>query len=143
MNKHNSNPLATTPRHSSFFFSVCASLLLLAPVFAQATEPTEDTPRVSVQYTKPINGQPVFVVTLNNEQAEAYELRITDDAGTVLYTEQIRSKQYSKRFQLAAGVSDDVKLYVEVVPRSNRKLQGGYRVEGAAGGAKDLVVSRY
>jgi hypothetical protein len=143
MKKHNSNPVATGRRHTSLFFSVCASLLLIAPVFAHATEPVEDTPAVRVHYSQPINGQPVFEVTMNNAHQEAYELRITDEAGTVLYTEQIRSRQYSKRFQLATGASEEVKLYVEVVPRKGRRTEGGYRVEGAAGGARDLVVSRY
>jgi hypothetical protein len=143
MKKHISNPLANALRPASLFFSVCAFLLFLAPFGAHATDPVEDTPSVRVQYSKPVNGQPVFQVTLSNDKGEQYELRITDDSGVVLYTEQIKSKQYTKRFQLATGASEDISLYVEVRPKGAKKAQG-FRVEGAGGSvARDLVVSRF
>jgi hypothetical protein len=140
MNKHNSYSFVR--KAASYFFSACTFLLLLAPVAVHAGEPVEDTPSVRVQHSKPINGQPVFQVIMDNNLAQPCELRITDAAGTVLYTEKISSRQYSKRFQVAAFTQEDVKIYVELTSKGNRKAQA-YLVEGKAESAQELVVSRF
>ncbi|TCJ14236.1 hypothetical protein EPD60_09530 [Flaviaesturariibacter flavus] len=139
MKKHFSNTLTRNLRQRALVLTVCATLF--GGLTANAAGPIEDKPAVRVQGSAAINGQPVFQVTLNDEQHQGFALRITDEAGNLLYSEQIRAGAYSKRFQLAMVQSEDIRLYVELVPRSGQKAES-YLVEGNAAAVQQLVVSR-
>jgi biopolymer transport protein ExbD len=63
-----------------------------------------------VKYIGSLDGQPVFKVELSNENGKPQFLTIKDDQGVVLYSEKIKSKQFSKSFKFENSDRDNVKL---------------------------------
>src|SRR4051812_5027156 len=74
---------------SSFGFSV--------PAWAA---PPKDTTGVEFSYIGNFNGKPVFLLNFDNEDQRIHTITITDTDGTVLYFDKIKSKQFSRKFQV-------------------------------------------
>ncbi|RYZ23130.1 MAG: hypothetical protein EOO16_06350 [Chitinophagaceae bacterium] len=139
MKKHSSSLLTRNLRRGAFVLSVCASLF--GSLSANATF-IEDKPSMRVQRSAAINGQPVFQVALSDAQHQGFALRISDESGNLLYSEKINAGAYSKRFQLATGAAEDVRVFVELVSKDGQKSES-YLVQGNSAAAQELVVSRF
>ena len=98
------------------------SLVLVAATSASAST-TDSTPNPTVKYIGSLDGQPVFKVELNNENAKVQYLTIKDDQGTVLYSEKIKSKQFSKSFKFENSDRDHVRLTFTVESDKNVQSQ--------------------
>jgi biopolymer transport protein ExbD len=96
----------------SIFSLGFTSLMLtgLATSASASTTDTTPTPTPAVKYVGSLDGQPVFKVELSNENGKPQFLTIKDDQGVVLYSEKIKSKQFSKSFKFENSDRDNVKL---------------------------------
>jgi len=88
---------------------------------AKADNPMEFT------FIGKIQNQPVFQLSLNNNEAEDYLISITDGNKTVLYSERLRAKQanFSRKYQLNMDESDfsTTGMTVEVISVKTHKKQ--------------------
>jgi hypothetical protein len=62
--------------------------------------PPKDTTGVEFSYIGNFNGKPVFLLNFDNEDQRIHTITITDTDGTVLYFDKIKSKQFSRKFQV-------------------------------------------
>lgn len=117
-----------------------AGLLLAgftSPSFAQGPDnPSDDV----VKYVGSLDGQPVFKVELNNEDAKARFLTIKDDQGTVLYAEKIKDKQFSKKFKFESADRDNVKLTF-IIESDNDIQSKEFKVNTSTHVFNDVVVT--
>jgi hypothetical protein len=114
--------------------------LLLAgfsSAFAQGPDNPSDP---VVKYVGSLDGQPVFKVELNNEDAQARYLTIKDDEGTVLYSEKIRDKQFSKKFRFDNADRDNVKLTF-IIEGNNGIQSKEFKVNTSTRVLNDVVVT--
>ena len=86
------------------------SLVLIGLANTASARTLDTTPAPAIKYVGSLDGQPLFKVELNNENAKVQYLTIKDDQGVVLYSEKIRSKQFSKTFRFESLDRDNVKL---------------------------------
>ena len=94
----------------SIFSLGFTSLVLIGLATTASASATDTTPTPAVKYIGSLDGQPVFKVDLNNQSAGVQFLTIKDDQGVVLYSEKIKSKQFSKSFKFENSDRDNVKL---------------------------------
>jgi hypothetical protein len=57
-------------------------------------------PPVEIKYLGIQGKNPVFEVALSNVQADNYFVTIRDEAGTVIYSEKISGKSFSRRYRI-------------------------------------------
>lgn len=119
---------------------ISALVLSSAPALvAQAS--LNPVPRVTVQHAVPIAGFPVFSVLIEKEASGSFDLYISDEEGTVLYTERIKGQHYAKRFQLDVKDLEAMKLVVKVVGKNARDTQT-FHVNRTLSVVEDMVVSK-
>lgn len=95
--------LSKAPRQL-FVYALLASLSFsFNSVQAQDSKPI--LPSVSLTYAGAIGGQPVFEINFDNSNQRVFDLSIRDENGVVLYSQTVKGKNYSKKFEL-----DDVDL---------------------------------
>src|SRR5579875_2778570 len=93
--------------------------VLLASLFfgfnsVQAQDSKSTLPSVSVTYAGAIGGQPVFEINFDNSNQRVFDLSIRDENGVVLYSQIVKDKNYSKKFELSDMDLNDLRLVVVV-----------------------------
>jgi hypothetical protein len=83
------------------------SLLLIGATSASAQS---KLPEPTVKYIGTLDGQPVFRVFLDNQNAGVNHLTIKDETGDILYSEKIKGKEFSKKFKFESADRHNVKL---------------------------------
>lgn len=56
-------------------------------------------PSVEIKYLGSVDFKPIFKVEFNNEEAGDFYLSLKDDSGNTFYSELVKEKKYSKKFQ--------------------------------------------
>lgn len=111
----------------SFLLFATALFLSAVPVTVKAQDSSNSDPLVTVRHAAPINGSPVFEVLIEKENKSAFDLDISDEEGTILYSERIKVPSYSKRFKIEIPDLKNIKLVVTLENEKhtfllNRKL---------------------
>ena len=92
-------------------FSLGFTILMFGMASAASTQDSAvNAPNPAIKYIGSLDGQPLFRVELNNDNAKVQYLTIKDDQGVVLYSEKIKGKQFSKTFRFENLDRDNVKL---------------------------------
>src|SRR5947208_3182828 len=107
MKKQNFSALSNVKR--SILGIGFTSFLLIGLAAGSSAQSTVTSPNAAIKYVGSLDGKPVFKVDLDNKNATVYFLTIKDDEGSVLYSEKIRDKQFSKNFKFDSD-RDVVKL---------------------------------
>jgi len=77
---------------------------------------------VKLVYVGQLNSQPLFQLNVSgNEQHDHFSIIIRDEAGNILFWENIRSENFSKKFLLNTDEIGDDTLQLEVVSRKARQ----------------------
>lgn len=72
---------------------------------------------VDIKYLGNANESPVFQVNFHNEAEEEFYIVIRDNAHNILYSEKVKGKNISRKFQLVnEGLSDD-EIHFEITNR--------------------------
>lgn len=129
------------PNFSSLVRVVKTSVFALGFLLClQSAASAQETPKPNVQYVGSLDGKPVFKVDLDNESGSVYDLTIKDDQGTILYTQRIREKQFSKKFKFDNANYDNVKL--TFVLSNNKETQSQeFKVNTKTRVFNDVVVT--
>lgn len=111
----------------SFLLFATAFFLSALPVVVSAQDSPNSEPIVTVKAATPINGSPVFEVSVEKETKSFFDLNISDEEGIILYTERIKVPSYSKRFKIEIPDLKNIKLVVTLENEKhtfflNRKL---------------------
>jgi hypothetical protein len=90
--------------------------------FAFANDGKKDTTPVQLRFIGNINNQPVFQLYMENPDQEEYNITISDEDGTQLYFDKIRSKNFSRKFQVDTNEIQG-QLRVEVRAKKTDKAE--------------------
>jgi hypothetical protein len=61
-----------------------------------------DTSPVEFRYVGKLNDQPLFQLNISNPDNDIYTIKVFDEDGYIFYYNSVRSKIFSKKFQLQA-----------------------------------------
>lgn len=96
-----------------FVFSLVATVTL-------ANDEKKDPPAAELKYIGILKNQPVFQLDLNSADEKDFSISIKDQFGEVLYTEKVKAKTFTRKFQLDTDNLDDAVLRVEVKSGKNK-----------------------
>ena len=120
----------------------CAFMVSTLPSFAYNDEKkAAKVSPVEVKYLGQINMQPVFQVDINNEKQEQLSVVLKDRYGNFLYSERFSGKSFSKKFQIASGETDDMKLTMLVSSKGDKKIQS-FEINNVVTVVEDVVVTK-
>jgi hypothetical protein len=99
-----------------------------------------DTP-VQLVYLGNVNNQPVFQLVLNNDETTSYVVTLRDASGDVLYSEEIKGKQFPRKYRVntdEAGVSG---IRFEVKNKKDN-TKTTYTVSATSHVVQDVAISK-
>jgi hypothetical protein len=85
-----------------------------------ANDVKKDPPAAELKYIGILKNQPVFQLDLNSAKEEEFAISIRDEFGEVLYTERVKAKVFTRKFQLDTETLGDAVLRVEVKSGKNK-----------------------
>jgi len=94
-------------------FSLVATVTL-------ANDAKKTPPGAELKYIGILKNQPVFQLDLNSVEEQHFAISIKDQFGQVLYSERIKGKTFTRKFQLDTENLDDAVLRVEVKSGKNK-----------------------
>jgi len=121
-------------------FSVFTGFLLMGATLAASAQSSAKFPEPAVKYIGTLDGQPVFIVQLDNQAGDVYHLTIKDGTGDILYAEKIRDKQFSKKFKFESSDRDNIKLSFILEGKEGTKSQE-FKVNTSTRVLNDVVVT--
>ena len=80
-----------------------------------------EKPTAELKFIGNLNNKPVFQLDLNSAQEKEFTVLIRDVYGNVLFSERVRAKSFTRKYQLDTDQIDDEVLNVEVT--SGRKTK--------------------
>jgi hypothetical protein len=93
--------------------------LMAAVTFAN--NGTGDKPAAELKYIGTLKNQPVFQLSLNSADEKNFAITIKDVYGNILYSEKVKTKNFTRVFQLNTDEISDEVLKVEVRTDKNSK----------------------
>lgn len=115
--------------------------LLLTPNFTEAKAFEGNIP-VQLKFIGNMNNQPLFQLTFSGTPSENdFVLSIKDDEGYVLYRENIKESNFSKKFLLNTDEIDDKTLLFEI---NNKKTNQTvvYQVNRHSRQIEEMLISK-
>ena len=79
-----------------------------------ANEGQGDKPVAELKYIGNIKNQPIFQLDLNSSQEKDFTIAIKDIYGNILYSERVKAKSFTRKFQVDTDQIEDEVLKVEV-----------------------------
>jgi hypothetical protein len=95
----------------------------------------------AVYYIGTLDGQPVFRVHFDNQENAVYSLSILDEDGSLLYSEKIKGKAFSKSFKFERTDRQNTKLRFVLAGNKGNKTQV-FQVDNNIQVINDVVVTR-
>ena len=92
---------------------------LMATV-AFSNDVKQDPPTSELKYLGVWKNQPVFQLAINSTEVKDFAISVKDQFGEVLYTEKVKVKTYTRKFQLDTENLGDAVLRVEVKSGKNK-----------------------
>lgn len=121
--------------------TLLTALWLHFMLIAQAQESVNPAGEVEIKYAGTLNGQTLFRVEFDNEGRKFSELSITDEEGTILFTQRLKQQKFSQKFLVDAVNNGDFKLIVTLSDKKGKKNQV-YRVNGDVRPVYDFEVTK-
>ena len=108
--------------------------------FSASATNSNDSAAVQLRFIGNLNKQPVFELNLDNIDQDEYYITISDEEGTLLYFDKIRSKNFSRKFQVN---TDEIQgdLRVEVKSKKNNKTEV-YRINSVTRFVQETFVTK-
>ena len=92
----------------------------LVATVIRANDEKKAPPAAELKYIGILKNQPVFQLDLNSAKEEDFAIAIKDQFGEVLYSERIKAKTFTRKFQLDTENLGDAILRVEVKSGKNK-----------------------
>jgi len=133
-----------TQKSKSFFVR---SILLVGLLISSMTSVVQaqaflsPLPDVNIKWAGSFRGKPVFHVEYNNPSKTPIRFVITDEEGTLLYSEKLNESSFSKNFQVNAEDAENFKL---ILTFSDPKMKSRevYFVHGKIASDPNLVITK-
>ncbi|MFI5187486.1 MAG: hypothetical protein ACHQF0_12215 [Chitinophagales bacterium] len=100
------------------------ALLVAFGLMATATRANDgkgEKPAAELKYIGNINNQPVFQLDLTSSLEKDFTIAIKDVYGNILYSERVKAKNFTRKYQLDTDQIDDEVLKVEVISGKKTK----------------------
>ena len=95
---------------------------------------------VELKYLGNVDNQPVFLLSLHNNDADEFIVTLKDQSGNVLYSEEVKGKQISRKYRLN---TDEVASEIRVeVSRKKDKSKIVYSVSRTTRVVEDVDINR-
>ena len=85
-----------------------------------ANDGKKDSPTAELKYIGIRNNQPLFELNLSSANEGDFHIAIKDQFGEVLYSERVKAKIFTRKFQLDTENLGDAVLRVEVKSGKNK-----------------------
>ena len=119
-----------------------ASLLLGNLLSVRAQEKTKPVdPPLYIKHLGSLQNDPVFQVDFANENTGTYILSIKEDDGSVLYSEKVKAKQYTKKFRWISPDANDSKLIFSLYNEQTKQTTS-FEMNTSLRTIQDVVVTR-
>jgi len=106
----------------SFFLILAAALVLLSPVLQAQSYPSESDP-MQIQYIGLYNGKPLFKVGFENNDRKAFEFSISDDEGTLFYSDKFSTIYYTRSFLIDLPTEDPLNLVISIREKHKKTIK--------------------
>ena len=133
-------------RNNFNFTSVLRNLTLtalFALLFVPSTVLAADTkpvPPVEITYVGSIDFKPVFQIDFDNQDAAEVNLLLRDEDGTIIYSELVKDKKYSRKIQLE---NIDRNARITLVLRSKKGTQSQvFEINKSTKVVENVVVAK-
>ena len=102
---------------------------------------TSDSTPVELKFLGNLKNQPVFQLNLNNELAGEFTIVIKDARNEMVFTETVKGKDISRKYQFLTEELDASKLIFEI---TNKKDQTStvYSINRQTRTVQDLVINK-
>ena len=108
------------------FMKPAAATLLFVSLLGQAQaspiDKVKNTP-AEVTYVGSVQGRPVFQIAFNNPHGEEVALSLRDENGTVIYSDVVKDKNYSRKLQFNDLDTDRLKVVLTLRTKKETKTQ--------------------
>lgn len=141
MKKQTANtPASKAGKFISRFAFASLFLFSFSAANAQSTARQTETP-LQIKYLGVVENQPLFQVDLDNESGEIYTLSIKADDGSVLYSERVKDKKFSKKIKWNNSETDNSKL-VFILSGDKEKQTQVFEINTSLREVRDVVVTK-
>ena len=89
-------------------------VFIFITTIASANDGEKNPPVAQLKYIGNIKNQPVFQLDLNTDKENDFLISIKDEYGEPLYSERVKTKNFTRKFQLDTDNLGDAVLRVEV-----------------------------
>lgn len=119
-----------------------AFLFVLNNIPAQAQDKVRTgIPPADIKYLGKVNNQPLLLIDFDNVNEQTIYLSITDEYGNVLYTEKIKDRKFSKKFQWQTSEMDNAKLKFTLTSEKEKQFQV-FEVNSNMRMVQDVVITK-
>ena len=95
---------------------------------------------VELKYLGNVDNQPVFLLSLNNNDADEFIVTLKDQSGNVLYSEEVKGKQISRKYRLNTDeVASEIRFEVS---RKKDKSKIVYTVSRTTRVVEDVDINK-
>ena len=115
-------------------------LLMLGATQTVAAAGTHEDP-VALKYIGSVKNQPVFQLEINNPKEAEYVIRISDEAGNILYAEKAKGSAITKKFRLNDEELGDATLTFEVINKAENTVTS-YKVKNNTHTVQDIEIAK-
>lgn len=121
---------------------VIALATLFTVAFTLPASAGEKTPApIELRYLGKVNNQPVFELALENSEDNKFTIVITDEYGNMLYKDNLKGKNISKRFVLNTEELGDASIKFEITNSKTDKTMV-YEINRKSRTIEDVVVNK-
>jgi len=114
--------------------------LLASTTNADANDKIKSLP-VEIKYLGNTNQRPVFQIDFDNQEEGDVYLYIKDSYGSTVYTEVIKIKKYSKKFEFENMEINNVEVHLVFGPKGNRTEQV-FQLNKNIREVQDIVIAK-
>jgi hypothetical protein len=96
---------------------------------------------VELKYIGSENNQPLFQLNLNNSESDAFGITLRDASGNVIFYEEVKGTQISRKYRLNTDEIDVSGIRFEVTSK-NSSTKTVYAVNRKSHVVEDVIVNR-
>lgn len=113
----------------------------LASAESFAGDKTRNDNTVELKYLGSVNNQPLFQLNLNNAEPDAFAITLRDVSGNIIFHEEVKGTQISRKYRLNADEMDVSGLRFEVTSK-NSNTKTVYAVNRKSHVVEDVIINR-
>lgn len=121
-----------------------AFLTVIGMGFTKLPQPGEPKGPVEIKVTGDFKKQPVFLLKLNNAEETEFLVRVKDENGEVLYSEILKTKIISRKYQLGTNdeeINEVFHVQFEIIKVRTNEIYI-YNVSRTARSVRESVVAQ-